>query len=135
MPDQYDWGLWPSRVVLPHSHVYRRVRTLQAGTTYHFLTRNLQPLTSASPDPVMYLVRGNDIVAFNDDYTGLASEIIYTPTDTDSYRLIIRAYSTATPGVCDVYEGAGGAQPTQLDSNVYFGGTYVSVRWKQGSML
>lgn len=132
MPDQYDWGLWPSRVVLPHSHVYRRVRTLQGGTTYHFQTRNLQRLTSANPDPVMYLVRGNDIVAFNDDYTGLASEIIYTPTDTDSYRLIIRAYSTATPGVCDVYEGAGGAQPTQLDSNVYFGGTYVSVRWKQG---
>ena len=28
----------------------------------------------------MYLVLGNDIVAYNDDYTGLASEIIYTPS-------------------------------------------------------
>jgi len=132
VPDQYDWGLLPSRAVLPHSHVYRRDQALQAGTTYHFLTRNLRPLTSASPDPVMYLVRGNDIVAFNDDYTGLASEIIYTPTATDNYRVVIRAYATATPGVCDVYQGAGGAPPTLLDANVYFGGTYVRARWKQG---
>ena len=118
--------------MLPHSHVYRRDVSLQAGTTYHFLTRNLQPATSANPDPVMYLVRGNDIVGFNDDYTGLASEIIYTPTATDTYRLVIRAYTTATPGFCDVYQGAGGAAPSLLDSNVSFGGTYVRVRWKQG---
>jgi hypothetical protein len=133
VPDQYDWGLWSGgRQRLPHSHVYRRDVSLQAGTTYHFQTRNLQPLTSANPDPVMYLVRGNDIVAFNDDYTGLASEIIYTPTAADTYRLVIRAYATATPGFCDVYRGVGGAAPSLLDSNVMFGGTYVSVRWKPG---
>jgi hypothetical protein len=133
VPDQYDWGLWSgSRVRLPHSYVYRRDVSLQAGTTYHFLTRNLQPLTSASPDPVMYLVRGNDIVAFNDDYTGYASEIPYTPTATDTYRLVIRAYATATPGICDVFQGVGGAAPSLLDSNVMFGGTYVWVRWKLG---
>jgi len=132
VPDQYDWGLWSGRHRLPHSHVYRRVVSLQAGTTYHFQTRNLQPLTSAHPDPVMYLVRGNDVVAFNDDYTGLASEIIYTPTVADTYRLVIRAYATATPGFCDVYRGVGGAAPSLLDSNVMFGGTYVSVRWKLG---
>ncbi len=132
MPDQHDWGLSGGRVVLPHSHVYRRDVSLQAGTTYHFLTRNLQRLTSANPDPVMYLVRGNDIVALNDDYTGLASEIIYTPTATDTYRVVIRAYTTATPGFCDVYQGAAGAAPSLLDSNVMFGGTYVRVRWKQG---
>jgi hypothetical protein len=133
VPDQYDWGLWSGgRQRLPHSHVYRRDVSLQAGTTYHFQTRNLQPLTSANPDPVMYLVRGNDIVAFNDDYTGLASEIIYAPTAADTYRLVIRAYATATPGFCDVYRGVGGAAPSLLDSNVMFGGTYVSVRWKPG---
>ena len=132
MPDQYDWGLSGGRSVLPHSYVYRRDMSLQAGTTYHFLTRNLQPVTSANPDPVMYLVRGNDIVAFNDDYTGLASEIIHTPTVTDTYRLVIRAYATATPGFCDVYQGVDGAAPSLLDSNVTFGGTYVRVRWKQG---
>jgi hypothetical protein len=132
VPEQYDWGLWfaNGRYLLPHSYVYRRDMSLQAGTTYHFLTRNLQPVTSANPDPVMYLVRGNEIVAFNDDYTGLASEIIYTPTVADSYRLVIRAYATATPGFCDVYQGVGGAAPSLLDSNVMFGGTYVSVRWK-----
>src|SRR5439155_16656188 len=106
--------------------------SLQASKTYHFLTRNLQPLTSASPDPVMYLVRGNDIVAFNDDYIGLASEIIYMPPAADTYRLVIRAYATATPGFCDVYRGVDGAPPSLLDSNVMFGGTYVWVRWKLG---
>jgi hypothetical protein len=134
VPDQYDWGLWfgDDGYQLPHSYVYRRDVSLQAGTTYHFLTRNLQPLTSANPDPVMYLVRGNDIVAFNDDYVGYASEIIYTPAVEDSYRLVIRAYATATPGVCDLYQGVGGAAPALLESNVMFGGTYVRVRWKQG---
>jgi hypothetical protein len=133
VPDQYDWGLWSGRGTwLPHSYVYRRDVSLQAGTTYHFLTRNLQPVTSANPDPVMYLVRGNDIVAFNDDFTGLASEIIHIPTATDLYRLVIRAYATATPGFCDVYQGVDGASPSLLDSNVMFGGTYVRVRWKLG---
>jgi len=80
----------------------------------------------------MYLVRGNEIVAFNDDYTGLASEIIYTPPEDGTHKLVIRAYATATPGFCDVYQGIGGAAPSLLDSNVRFGGTYVRVRWKQG---
>jgi hypothetical protein len=134
VPDQYDWGLLfgDEDYQLPHSYVYRRDESLQAGTTYHFQTRNLQPLTSANPDPVMYLVRGNDIVAFNDDYTGLASEIIYTPTVADTYRLVIRAFTTATRGLCDLYRGVGGAAPSLLESNVIFGGTYVSVRWKLG---
>jgi hypothetical protein len=134
VPDQYDWSLWfgDEGYQLPHSYVYRRDVSLQAGTTYHFLTRNLQPLTYADPDPVMYLVRGNDIVAFNDDYTSYASEIIYTATETDSYRLVIRAYATATPGLCDVYQAVVPAAPALLESNVMFGGTYVRVRWKQG---
>jgi hypothetical protein len=134
MPEQYEWGLTTGgrSNLLPHSHVYRRVVSLQAGTTYHFQTRNLGSGWFGRPDPVMYLVRGNDIVAFNDDYTGLASEIIYTPTATDTYRVVIRAYATATPGFCDVYQGVGGAPPSLLDSGVMFGGTYVRVRWKPG---
>ena len=46
MPDQYDWGLWfgDENYQLPHSYVYRRDVSLQAGTTYHFQTRNLRPL-------------------------------------------------------------------------------------------
>jgi hypothetical protein len=165
VPDQYDWDVWSADEddTLPHSYVYHRDVSLQAGRTYHFLTRNLQPVTPAHADPVMYLVRGNDIVAFNDDYVGYASEIIYTPpaaditrlapdddytgraSDTglgsdviyrepvaDTYRLVIRAFTTATPGFCDVYQGVDGAPPALLDSNVMFGGTYVWVRWKLG---
>jgi len=136
VPDQYDWDLWWGDEVyeLPHTYVYRRDVSLQANTTYHFQTRNLRPLTWANPDPVMYLVRDNKIAAFNDDYTGLASEIIYTPPleGTGTYKLVIRAYATATRGVCDLYQGVAGATPSLLESNVMFGGTYVSVRWKQG---
>ena len=135
MPDQYEWGLWlPSQDRwLPHSYVYRRSVGLQAGTTYHFQTRNLGSwFNGPNPDPVMYLVQGTDIVEYNDDYTGLASEIIYTPTQTDTYRLVIRAYATATPGYCDLYRGIGGAPPSLLDQGLYFGGTYVRARWKLG---
>jgi len=78
------------------------------------------------------VVQGDDIVAFNDDYTGYASEIIYTPTVKGSHRLVIRAFTTSTPGVCDVYQGVDGAPPVLLESNVPFAGTYVWVRWKLG---
>ena len=134
MPDQYDWGLWfgDEDYQLPHSYVYRRDVPLQAETTYHFQTRDLRPLRSGNPDPVMYLVLGHDIVACNDDYVGLASEIICTQKVTDTHKLIIRAYTTSTPGVCDLYRGVNGAPPVLLESNVVFAGTYVWVRWKQG---
>jgi hypothetical protein len=79
----------------------------------------------------MYLVRGNTIVAYNDDYADLASEIIYTATESGSYRLVIRAYTTSTPGYCDLYLGINGAAPTQVDHDLFFGGTYVNARWKQ----
>jgi hypothetical protein len=134
MPDQYDWGLWfaGDQRSLPHSYVYRRDLNLQAGKTYHFQTRNLTSGWFGRPDPVMYLVRGNDIVDFNDDYTGLASEIIHTPTVTGTHRIVIRAYTTSTPGYCDVYQGVDGAPPTLLEANAMFGGTYVWARWKAG---
>ncbi len=80
----------------------------------------------------MYLVLGNDIVAFDDDYTGIASEIIYTPKATSTYRIVIRAYTTSTPGVCDLYQGVGGAAPW-LEANVSFAGTYVRVRGSRAS--
>jgi hypothetical protein len=132
MPEQYEWGLWFSSQQnwLNHTYVYRRDMDLQAGTTYHFQTRNLGSGWFGRPDPVMYLVRGNEIVEFNDDYTGLASEIIYTPTVTGTHRVVVRAFTTSTPGFCDVYMGEGGAPPTLLDSQVTFGGTYVRARWK-----
>ena len=83
----------------------------------------------------MYLVRGNEIVADNDDYTGLASEIIYTPTATDTYRLVIRAYTTSTPGVCDLFQGVDGAPPTQLEGNITFAGDLRPSALETGRMV
>ena len=54
LPDQYDWDLWfgDEDYQLPHSYVYRRWVSLQAGTTYHFQTRNLAPgCTFGQPRP------------------------------------------------------------------------------------
>src|SRR5262245_23586867 len=135
MPDQYDYGLWFSNTPtwLNHTYVYRRTVDLEAGRTYHFQTRNLGSwFLGPNPDPVMYLVFGNDIVAYNDDYTGFASEIIHTPQATGRYLLVIRAYTTATPGYCDLYRGIDGTPPFLIESGVEFGGTYISARWKEG---
>jgi hypothetical protein len=122
-----------------HRYVYRRYEQLDAGTTYHFQTRNLRDVfifQSAAADPVMYIVNDtNDIVAFNDDYTGLASEIIYTPTVTALYRLIIRAYTTKTPGYCDLYRGVSGAPPNLVESDVLFFGVRVNAQWNQGDVF
>ncbi len=114
---------------IPFTYVYRRDFVLTAGRTYHFQTRNL---TGAGADPFMYLLRNNTIVASNDDYSGLASEIVFTPTATGSYRVIIRAYTTSTPGFCDLYQGIDGMPPSLVESNVRFAGTYVHARWHAG---
>jgi|Tabmets5t2r1_1033131.scaffolds.fasta_scaffold04871_4 hypothetical protein len=122
-----------------HRYVYRRYELLNAGTTYHFITRNLRDVfifQSAAADPVMYIVDpNNDIVAYNDDYTGLASEIIYTPNTTAQCRLIIRAYTTKTPGYCDLYRGIDGAPPSLVESDVLFFGVRVNAQWNQGDVL
>jgi len=118
-----------------HSYVYRRWENLDAGRLYHFETRNLRKIYSlfqANPDPVMYLVRGNEIVARNDDYSGLASSIIYSPTISGSYLLMIRAYRTMTMGKCDLYRGVDGAAPTRIHQDLTFGGHRVKARWKSG---
>jgi hypothetical protein len=122
-----------------HRYVYRRYEQLDAGTTYHFQTRNLRDVfifQSAAADPVMYIVNEtNDIVAYNDDYTGLASEIIYTPTTTAQYRLIIRSYTTKTPGYCDLYRGVNGAPPSLVEGDVLFFGVRVNAQWNQGDVF
>jgi hypothetical protein len=119
-----------------HEYVYRRSEQLSAGTAYHFQTRNLQDLyifQSAPADPVMYIVDQNlDIVARNDDYTGLASEIFYTPSVTGQYTLIIRAFNTKRPGYCDLYRGVSGAPPVLVEAHVKFFGVLHFAQWNQG---
>lgn len=119
--------------IIPHSYVYRRWESLEEGHIYHFETRNLTKLStsqSLDPDPVMYLVQSssNEIVARNDDYIGLASTIIYSPSVTGGYLLIIRAYATETPGYCDLYKGVDNMPPPP-PARVKFGGTRIYTKW------
>jgi hypothetical protein len=119
-----------------HEYVYRRSEQLSADTAYHFQTRNLRDLyflQSAPADPVMYIVDENqDIVARNDDYTGLASDIFYTPEDTGTYTVIIRAYNSKKPGYCDLYRGVNGAPPVERERDVKFFGVLHFAMWNQG---
>jgi hypothetical protein len=122
-----------------HRYVYRRSEQLTAGTAYHFQTRNLRDVfifQSAPADPFMYIVNQNrDIVAFNDDYTGLASEIFYTPSVTGQYTLVIRAYDTTRPGYCDLYRGVSGAPPGLVERDVLYFGVRHFAQWNQGDVI
>lgn len=102
------------------SHVARIRLSLMAGTTYTISTENL----TAGGDTVMYLWQdGGSQVAWNDDYSGggLASRIVYTPSVSGVYRLIIRSYTYASRGTCDVR--INGAINT---SSVMFAGDTIS---------
>lgn len=120
---------------VPHTYVYRKLLWLSAGTQYIFETRNLREPIYYTCDTYMYLVRGNTIVAKNDDYNGLASLIAYVPTVSGNYLLVIRAYSKYTGGKCDVYQSTAGSGPVPIDSNVKFGGYPVSAHWKADERL
>lgn len=115
---------------IPHTYVYRRYRSLNAGVQYIWETRDLRAPLFSSCDTYMYLVRGNTIVAKNNNYNGRASLIAYVPTVSGAYYLIIRAYSKYTSGTCDVYQTVGGGSPSRIDNDVRFGGYPVSAHWK-----
>lgn len=114
---------------IPHTYVYRRWRYLTAGVQYIFETRDLRAPWFQTPDTYMYLVRGNTIVARNDDYNGYASLIAYSPTVSGYYLLLIRAYSKYNGGTCDVYQSTGG-RLAKIDNDVVFGGYPVAAHWK-----
>jgi len=112
---------------IPHTYVYRRWLRLNSGVQYIWETRDLR---GTYPDTYMYLVRGNTIIASNDDYNGRASLIAYVPSVTGDYRLIIRGFSKYSLGTCDVYQSVGGGSPTKIDNDVIFGGYPVYAHWK-----
>jgi hypothetical protein len=122
-----------------HRFVYRRSEQLAAGTAYHFQTRNLRNVflfQGSPPDTVMYIVnQTNDIVAYNDDYSDLASEIFYTPTVSGSYLLIIRAYNTDRPGYCDLYRGLNGSAPSIVERDILFWGISSYKQWNAGDVI
>ena len=122
-----------------HRFVFRLPDTLIAGRIHHYRCTNLRPVfifQSAAPDTVMHIVAGNgDILAENDDFTGLASEIIFTPTVSGPATVIIRGFSTKTPGFCDLEKGLDGAAPTLLSRDVLFFGVTIGATWNQGDVF
>jgi hypothetical protein len=122
-----------------HRFVFRRTESLVAGTIHHYRITNLHNLfifQSAAADPVMHIVDANDnIIAENDDFTGLASEIIFTPAVSGPVTLIIRGFSTKTPGVCNLEKGLGGAVPTVLNRDLIFFGLTAFATWNQGDVF
>lgn len=122
-----------------HRIVFRRTEALIAGRIHHYRITNLRNLfifQSAAADPVMHIVAPNgDILAENDDFTGLASEIIFTPTVSGPATLIIRAFSTKTPGRCDLQKGLDGAAPTPLNTNLVFFGVTAFAVWNAGDVF
>jgi hypothetical protein len=122
-----------------HRVVFRRTENLVAGRIHHYRITNLRDLfifQSAAADPVMHIIdANNDIVRENDDFSGLASEIIFTPTVSGPVTLIIRAFSTKTPGRCNLEKGLDGAPPSVINSNLIFFGVTTDAAWNAGDVF
>jgi hypothetical protein len=119
---------------IPHTAIFTRTVTLTAGTVNHFLTSGTSSGWFGHPDPVMMLVSPTGtIVAFNDDFVGLDSDILFTPTTTGTFRLIVHSFSTPSSGFRNVLFSVGGAAPTTLGAARRFGGTHALADWVAGT--
>ncbi len=122
-----------------HRFVFRRTESLIAGRIHHYRIarlRNLFQFQGAAADPVMHIVAPNGtILAENDDFTGMASEIIFTPTTSGPATLIIRPSSTKTPGMCDLEKGLDGMVPTPIVTNLTFNGVTAFAAWNAGEVF
>jgi hypothetical protein len=95
---------------------------LTAGSTTTFQTSSLAPNTS---DPVMHLLNASGTqVAVNDNMTTSTknSRIIFHPTTTGWYRLILRSKSQSTAGAATILKNG-----STFLSNAPFGGWHISV--------
>lgn len=112
---------------------------LIAGRIHHYritALRNLHSFQGAAADPVMHIVAPNGaILAENDDFAGMASEIIFTPTMSGPATLIIRPFSAKTPGMCDLQKGLDGMPPTTLTPNLVFNGVTAFAAWNAGDVF
>ena len=81
-----------------HRTVFRRQEQLIANRIHHYRITNLRNAVTfqgAAPDPVMHIVASDGrILTENDDFTGLASEIIFIPMASEPATVIIRAFNT-----------------------------------------
>ncbi len=73
---------------------------LTGGTPYTFQTYNLEP----GSDPVLHVVDdfGRDLARDDNSGSGRAARLVFTPDETDHYRLLVRAANSQTHGRCDV---------------------------------
>lgn len=122
-----------------HRFVFRRTESLIAGRIHQYRITNLRNLFAfqgASADPVMHIVAPDGtILAENDDFNGAASEIIFTPATSGPALLIIRPFSTKTPGVCDLEKGLDGMPPTPLNIGLTFNGVTAFAAFNAGDVF
>jgi hypothetical protein len=133
----------------PHSAVYLMMFRLTAGKIYIFETRNLKswlPRRMIPPDTYLYLCGGAytaaaqfmaslSIVAKNNDYSGRASLIAYSPAVTTWYTLVIRAFFYWGKGTCDLYQTTDGGPPTRVVTSAPFGGYPIAAHWKSDERI
>jgi hypothetical protein len=82
------------------SEIYSTVWSLTANSTYIFETANLVSANAGfNADTVLHVQDFNgNFIAGNDDYNGLASRVVYTPTTSQNVRIIVRPYSDNNAG-------------------------------------
>jgi hypothetical protein len=122
-----------------HRFVFRQTDALIADRIHHYRIaglRNLYMYQGASADPVMHIVAPDGaILAENDDFMGPASEIIFTPAISGPATIIIRAFSTKTPGACVLEKALDGNPPTTFNPSVVFNGVTAFAAWNAGDIF
>lgn len=118
------WAGMYNRQLRNASYVFHKTLDLRSGFTYTISTANLSP----GSNTVLYLWNEltNTQVAMNDDYSGLASRVVYSPPTSGNYRIVVRAYRAWTGGTCDVLVDRGSG-PQTFASGTAFGGDSYSV--------
>ncbi|WP_449405434.1 DUF7689 domain-containing protein [Methanocella conradii] len=103
------------------TYTYYAYFNFNSGQHVVFETNKSDPYAS---DPVMYLFNANDPVNggswSNDDYNGFQSRIDVTIPSTGSYILLLRSFSSSSPGTSDLYKDG-----SLYASNVALAGTRV----------
>jgi hypothetical protein len=72
------------------------------------------------------------IAAFNDDFVGLDSDIVFQAPASGNFRLIIHAFATPSAGFTTVLHSVNGGPPGILATNAKFAGTKILTDWNSG---
>ncbi len=93
---------------------------MAAGVPVTFRTSNL----SLGGDPVLHLLNpsGKEVALANAGGSGVAEQLTYTPAVSGNHTLVVRAYSSASEGTCDLTKNG-----LAWQSGVKFGGWQTSL--------